>query len=440
MPRYLILPPHLLRAAAAGLFLSAALAAPSAAETEIYIGVSGAPETPRAPLALAQFLPEDPSRPQDIELASEFREVVRADLLYSRYFSVMEDQMSPFNLKEDKKAFKFWKTLGDALVTATAGDHDKVWTFRGRLRDLKENELLLEKFYQGEKRGLRRAAHLFSDEIVFRLTGRRGIARSKIAFSNDSTGRKEIYVADYDGGNLTRLTDHGSISLLPRWSRDGLRIYYTTYRYGNPDMFEIDLRAGKIKPFTTFQGLNIAGGASPDGNSMVMTLSRGGDPSVYALDLKTKELSKLLKRFGVSSSASFSPDGREVTFISDRAGNPQVYVLELATGRTRKLTNMLWCDTPSWSPAGDWLVFSGREDRSERMNIFLVDPTGAQLRRLTKSAGDNEDPSWSPDGRFIAFSSTRRGRREIFVMDADGSAPHPLAELPGNSFTPSWGP
>ncbi|HNT98137.1 MAG TPA: 3-hydroxyacyl-CoA dehydrogenase family protein [Elusimicrobiales bacterium] len=69
MPRYLTLPRHLLRAAAAGLCLSAALAAPSSAETEIYIGVNGAPETPRAPLALAQFLPEDPSRPQDIELA-----------------------------------------------------------------------------------------------------------------------------------------------------------------------------------------------------------------------------------------------------------------------------------------------------------------------------------------------------------------------------------
>ena len=66
--------------------------------------------------------------------------------------------------------------------------------------------------------------------------------------------------------------------------------------------------------------------------------------------------------------------------------------------------------------------------------------TGSQIRRLTEKAGDNEDPSWSPDGRFIAFTSTRRGHKEIFVMDADGSAPHPLTELPGSSFTPSWSP
>ena len=45
---------------------------------------------------------------------------------------------------------------------------------------------------------------------------------------------------------------------------------------------------------------------------------------------------------------------------------------------------------------------------------------------------------FSPDGRFVAFTSTRNRRREIFIMDADGSAPHPLVEMKGNSFTPNW--
>ena len=120
--------------------------------------------------------------------------------------------------------------------------------------------MLLEKFYQGEPRAMRRAAHLFSDDVVLRITGRKGIAHSKIAFSNNVSGSKEIYVVDYDGENLVKLTSDRSIALLPRWSQDASRIYYTTYRYGNPDMFEIDLKAGKIRPFTIFQGLNITGG------------------------------------------------------------------------------------------------------------------------------------------------------------------------------------
>ena len=72
------------------------------------------------------------------------------------------------------------------------------------------------------------------------------------------------------------------------------------------------------------------------------------------------------------------------------------------------------------------------------MDIFLVDLTGTQLRRLTTDAGSNEDPTWSPDGRFIAFTTTRNGPRQLYLMDMDGSAPHVLADLPGDSFTPHW--
>jgi TolB protein len=74
------------------------------------------------------------------------------------------------------------------------------------------------------------------------------------------------------------------------------------------------------------------------------------------------------------------------------------------------------------------------------MDIFIVDVTGSQIRQLTHGEGTNEDPSWSPDGRYISFSTTRNGSRQIYVMDSDGSAQHALARVPGNSYTPSWSP
>lgn len=412
----------------------------AAAGTEVYIGVSPAIAGKKDALGLATFHPARPQNPDDLALAESVRDIVRADLLYSRYFEIKEDPLSPANLDTGKESLAWWKGLAGFLITGRAQDSGAVWTFTAALYDLSTGKKVAEKFYQGEKRALRRAAHLFADDIIFRLTGKTGIAHSKLAFANNSTGRKEIWLADYDGENLTKLTSDNSIALLPRWSTDASRIYYTTYRYGNPDMFEIDMKAGKIRPFTTFQGLNIPGGFSPDGMTMVMTLSRGDDPGIYTLNVVTKKLKKLLQGFGVSSSPTWSPDGKEVAFVSDRSGNPQIYVLEVGGSRTRKLTRLNWCDSPSWSPSGEWIVFSGRETAREPLNIFLTDLTGSQLRRLTNAAGDNEDPSWSPDGRFISFTSTRRGRREIFVMDADGSAPHPLTEMKGNSFTPNWSP
>ncbi|OGR44126.1 MAG: hypothetical protein A2X35_13085 [Elusimicrobia bacterium GWA2_61_42] len=416
------------------------LTGPLFAGTDIYIGIAPGAEVKKTALALANFLPARPENPGDLALAETFRDIVRSDLLYSRYFDLKEDALSPANLDTSKESLAYWKGLAGHLITGRAQDAGPVWTFSARLIDLATGKVVTEKFYQGEKRALRRAGHMFADDVVLRLTGRLGIAHSKLAFSNNSTGRKEIYIADYDGENLTRLTSDNSINLLPRWSADASRIYYTTYRWGNPDMFEIDLKAGKIRPFTTFQGLNIPGGFSPDGLTMVMTLSRGDDPNIYTLNVVTKQLKKLLKNFGVSSSPTWSPDGTQVAFVSDRSGNPQIYVLELATGKTRRLTRMNWCDSPSWSPSGEWIVFAGRESSKEKLNIFTTDLTGSQIRRLTNKAGDNEDPSWSPDGRFVGFTSTRRGKREIFVMDADGSAPHPLTDLKGHSFTPNWSP
>src|SRR5207249_4599043 len=105
-----------------------------------------------------------------------------------------------------------------------------------------------------------------------------------------------------------------------------------------------------------------------------------------------------------------------------------------------KITDLNWCDSPSWQPTGEWIAFSGRPGLKDKMDIYVVDTSGTRLKQLTREAGSNENPTWSPDGRFIAFTSNREGRRRLYVMDADGSAPRLVGELPGNAYTPSWSP
>ncbi|NLO92224.1 MAG: hypothetical protein GX410_09590 [Elusimicrobia bacterium] len=412
---------------------------PVLAQQEIYIGVAAkSGRDGRVRIGLEDFAPRTPSDPAERELAARMKDVLRADLLFSRYFEVLE------KLPGDKAAQEpdYWKKSGAAyLLGGTVRQvKDGKWVMTAELRNADSGDPITQKGYRGLPVNERAAAHRLADEIIWRLTGKKGIAHSKIAFSNDSTGHKEIYVVDYDGQGLVRLTADKSINLLPRWSVDGSRLYYTTYRYGNPDSFEIDLAQQKIRPFSVFQGLNIAGGFSPDGKELAMTLSRGRDPSIYIVAPDKKEAKKLTSSSGVDSSASYSPDGRFVTFISDRSGNPQVYTVELATGKTQRLTRLNWCDSPRWSPTGEWIVFAGRQKYSDDIDIFLTDVTGGQLRQITRDSGKNEDPSWSPDGRFISFTSTRGGGRQIYVMDADGSAPHLVSKLPGLSYTPSWGP
>lgn len=409
------------------LALTAALAGPARAQTEVRLSVGGGAAEPLPVLAMPVFTAADPRKGDDALFGKELRDIVRTDLFLSRRFDVKDEEAGA------PPVAATWR------LKAIAGRAADKLSVQVRLENGGgANEAIFERFYRQDAQWTRALAHRIADDVVKAATGREGIARTRISFVNNQTGHKEVYVMDYDGEAVKRLTDDKSIDLLPRFSPDGRRLAYTSYKDGNPDLFLLDLETGRASPLSDEQGLNIAGGYSPDGTKLLMTLSRGKSPNLYMKDLATGALERLTSHFGADSTPTFSPDARQVAFVSDRSGNPQIYLLDLATKQARRLTNMNWCDAPAWSPTGEWIAFAGRANRKDKMDIFLVDITGGQIRQLTHGEGSNEDPAWSPDGRLLAFSTTRSGRSQIFVMDADGSAPRLAAEVPGASSTPQW--
>ncbi len=413
-----------------GLLLVALLVVPAPAQTEVKLALTGAAGQPNPGLALPPFEAEDPKVGADALLAKDLREIVRQDLMLSRRFEVTDED----NAAEPVKGAT-WRLTAKASKNA-----DKV-SVRVKLANAAGGETIFERFYRQDADWLRALAHRISDDIVKASTGRDGIARTRIAFANNRTGHKEIWVMDYDGDAVKRLTDNKSISLLPRFSPDGRSLAYTSYKDGNPDLWMLDLETGHSKSFSSEQGLNIAGGFSPDGTKILMTLSRGKSPNLYVRAVAGGgPAERLTSHFGADSTPTFSPDARQVAFISDRSGNPQIHILDIPTKAITRLTSLNWCDAPAWSPTGEWIAFAGRAHNKDKMDIFLVDITGGQLRQLTHGEGSNEDPAWSPDGRFLAFSSTRGKRSQIWVMDADGSAPRLMADVPGSSVTPHWSP
>jgi TolB protein len=423
------------------LALSLALAALAAAAPapEVNISLAGhAGETRAIPLALPPFIALDAQKGADSLLAKQLHDVVRDDLLFSRSFNVVEDgpHYDGANIAEIMPQWKA-RVAGCLLLAKVGGAADKL-SISAQLVDLGSGETLFDRYYRQDAAFPRSLAHRLSDDLVLTLTGKNGIAHTLIAFANDSGGNKEISVMDYDGEGRRKITGYGSISLLPRFAPDRKSLVFTSYKDGNPDIFRLELATGKVATVSADQGLNVAGGFSPDGNQLLMTLSRQKSPNLYLKNLADGSVTRLTQHFGADSSPTFSPDAAQVAFVSDRSGNPQIHILDMTTQRVKRLTNLNWCDSPSWSPTGEWIAFAGRAHNKDKMDIFLVDITGNQIRQLTHGEGANEDPSWSPDGRFLAFTSTRNGRSELFVMDADGSAPHRLADVPGNSTTPTW--
>ena len=100
--------------------------------------------------------------------------------------------------------------------------------------------------------------------------------------------------------------------------------------------------------------------------------------------------------------------------------------------------NSNYCTSPSWSPKNDKIAFVCRADAG--FNIFVSKTDGSEPQQLT-SVGSNEDPDWSPDGRYIVFASNAKsGVFSLALMRDDGTGYKQLSSSRGGDFEPSWGP
>ena len=141
----------------------------------------------------------------------------------------------------------------------------------------------------------------------------------------------------------------------------------------------------------------------------------------------------------------------QIAFVSHRDGNMEIYVMDINGGNQRRLTNNLYDDfQPSWSPDGKRIAFvSDRDghviDGRPINEIYVMDVNGKNQLNLTNNSSDDRSPSWSPDGKRIAFVSKRNDgdehpHREIYVMDADGRNQQRLTDNHDNDQSPSWSP
>ena len=135
-----------------------------------------------------------------------------------------------------------------------------------------------------------------------------------------------------------------------------------------------------------------------------------------------------------------SPDGNHTAYVeNDNLGVPHIYVRDNAYQGTLQITHgNTWTYDVAWSPTGDLLAFVSQEPGNDE--IFTIAPDGSDPRRLTVNTWEwDKHPTWSPDGKQIAFWSNREtGRRQLWVMDVDGSNQRQLLNSAYNDWDPVW--
>ena len=363
-------------------------------------------------------------------------------LEFTGYFKMIDSGAFLVNSKEagitaQNINFRKWTDIGsELLITGGFFLKDDVIEMELRLFDTFKERLLIGKRYHGLADDKRKIIRLFCSEVIYQLTGNRGIFNSKIAFVSTSTGNKEIYMCDFDGYNAKQLTHTKSITLSPAWSSDGKWIAYTSYAKGKPDLYIRHIKE-KHGALVDKQGINISPAWVPGQFALAATLSFSGDPEIYLLTGTGKVIKNLTRNWGIDVSPAWSPDGKNMAFVSKRSGTPQIHIMDMDSGHVKRLTfEGRYNTSPSWSPKGDRIAFAAMNNGAFNIKVIGIDGNG--LVQLTHGAGDNESPSWAPDGTIIAFSSTREGVYRIYVMTADGTDQRRLLSLPGEQTSPKW--
>src|SRR5438270_7419587 len=321
---------------------------------------------------------------------------------------------------------------------------------QGWLDDTKNTQspIVLGKQYKeaATDENARLIAHRFANEIIFRLGGGvNGIAESKLYYISNRSGRKEVWVMDYDGAGQHQVTHLGALaSLSPRISPDASRIAFSSYPKGSGlEIMMYSNELGRMVTFPRFGGTNATPAWSPDGTKLAFASSMRGAMEIYVADSSGTAPKRITTTRGPDVSPVWNPKtGAQIAFVSGRSGLPQIYIMDADGSNVQRMTDQGYAVSPSWSPNGQFLAFAWRRNYGPGApggwDIYVMDIASKQFIQLTHDAGNNDFPTWSPDGRHIAFQRGGNGREEIWTMLADGSKAHALTNTGGNS-QPSWG-
>lgn len=333
-----------------------------------------------------------------------------------------------------------WQKLGaDYAVLGQYESNGGQVSMEVRLLDVAAGESIMGKSFSGSVSQKEQMLYKFCDSVIETLTGKPGIATSRIAFINGNNKAKEVYLTDILGTSYRQVTRHKHLTVSPRFVPGGSYLSYTSYHTGNQNLYITDLRQDKTtKVLSRRKGLNMAPAWSADGSTMVATLSKGGNPDLYLLDSRGEIIEQLTDRAGINVSPAWSPDGSHLVFVSDRSGKPQLYLMDMRTRKVQRLTfEGSENAEPSWSPVEDLIVYSSL--RNGVYQLFTLNPyNNVAPVQLTTDLSYHESPSWSPDGSQIIFAKRDGNKNQIYGIMKNGSFQRRLFTLPGSQSYPQW--
>ncbi len=285
-----------------------------------------------------------------------------------------------------------------------------------------------------------------------------------------ANGRRDITLLDLGRNLRHRLTYDAADYFSPAWSPDGQQLAYIAIREDKQSLVVRNVYGGCCAQtvFTTqaetggLTSANLVSTAwSPNGERIAFTAWQDGGQVVYIINLNGEgDPVQLTANIANAISPTWSPDGEMLAFSWSPAANVEVFAapvsgLEMPVQSDRFLerltANPSYESWPSWSPDGRYIAFTS--DRDDNSEIYVLDAAcvtqpddcESTMRRLTQHMARDIAPTWTPDGQYLLFASNRGGEWAVYQLDAtcadNGEClPLPLIQDIDSSTHTSWRP
>lgn len=364
--------------------------------------------------------------------AAEGGEVLRNDLTLSSLFQVLDPRSFIADLPSEGLSIQKapWSSVGaQGIIKGQLTANGTAIFVDMRLFELAKGETpVFSKSYRGEAKQLRGFMHDFANEVLRVLTGKTGAFGTRLTYSRKvGPGRKDIYVADFDGHNEFRASSGKGNAMLPAFGLTGGLWYSKLTDTGS----YITNTKSREQPVIKGNGLNM--GPVVCNERVYFSSSRDGNSEIYSAAMDGSDPRRLTRDPGIDVSPTCGPGGR-IAFVSSRHGGPQIFVMNADGSGVQRVTYKgSHNQTPAFcsDPQTPLIAFSARDGGG--FDIVTINLKTGEYKRLTQGQGSNQDPTFSPDCRMIAFSSSRGG---VFITNPDGL--NQIKVLSGAITTVRW--
>jgi TolB protein len=324
------------------------------------------------------------------------------------------------HIKAAKINFSSWSVLSTQyLINGEYKIKNGKISITANLISIYSQQQLFTETLKGNISHYRYFANKFADGILKFLTGVKGPFTSKVFFVGEKGGSKNIFMMNFGGHRVKKITNNNSINIFPYPSPHGNNVAYVSFKDGDPGVFIKNIHTGLTKK------LYLPGPAdyvswSPSGKKLAVALTPDHyNTEIYTVNINGTGLRRLTDIGGINTSPSFSPNGHLIAFISNRGGSPQIYIMNSDGSYQHRITfnNSYYNSSPSWSPNGKKIAFTSFVNGA--LQVCIMNSDGSNERQLTNTPYSSNHPSWTNDSRIISFDTEFGGREKLYLIDVN---------------------